>query len=207
MAQKSGWLWAGLGLAVMGLVTVGLWGYVQWASPSGPDCGSAGVSGASIGGPFTLVDAAGKTVTEKDVIDKPALIYFGYTFCPDVCPTDNQRNADAVDLLKSRGLDVRPVFITIDPARDTPAIVAEFTHAFGPDMMGLTGSAAQVDAAARAYRVYYRKGDGADPQYYLMDHSTFTYLMDPKRGLLDFFKRDDTPETIADRAQCALKAG
>jgi len=163
------------------------------------------VGGAGdIGGPFTLVDEDGKAVTDKSVLAKPALVYFGYSFCPDVCPLDSARNAEAVDLLKAKGMDVTPVFITIDPERDTPAVLKDFTANLHPDMIGLTGTPEQVQAASRAYKIYYKKQDSGD-QYYTMDHSTFTYLMLPGTGFADFFTRDDTAQQIADRAACFIE--
>jgi protein SCO1/2 len=168
------------------------------------DCPGSQSAGA-VGGPFTLVDENGQTVTDQDVITEPTLLYFGYTFCPDVCPLDSQRNADATDLLAEQGISVRPVFITVDPDRDTPEVVATFTDYFHEKMLGLTGSPEQVAAASRAYKTYYRKNDD-DPQFYTVDHSTFTYLVLPGYGVTDFFRRDDTADTIATRTACYAKA-
>ncbi len=169
------------------------------------DCRGGAVGGGDIGGPFTLVDPSGATVTDKQVLAKPALIYFGYTFCPDVCPLDNARNADAVDLLAARGLEVTPVFITIDPSRDTPEVMGEYAQAMHPRMVALTGTEDQVKAASMAYKTYYKKQDAED-EYYLMDHSTFTYLMLPTVGFVDFFGREVTASQMADRVGCFLKA-
>lgn len=166
-------------------------------------CGGGAVAGGAIGGPFTLIDENAKPVTEADIITKPTLVYFGYTFCPDVCPMDAARNADAVEILAAAGYDVTPVFITIDPARDTPQVLREFTDNVDPKMIGLTGTEAQIKSASTAYKTYYQKAEG-DPQYYLMDHSTFTYLMVPKVGFLDFFDRDATAEAMAKRTECYL---
>lgn len=165
------------------------------------DCRGGAVGGGAIGGPFTLINTQGKTVTDKDVITKPSLVYFGYSFCPDVCPTDLARNAEATDILEERGFDVQPVFISIDPDRDTPEVVSEFTANLHPKMVGLTGTAEQVKAASNAYKTYYRKQEG-DPEYYLMDHSVFTYLVLPGVGFVDFFKREDTPDAMAERVAC-----
>ncbi|MBL4929041.1 SCO family protein [Fuscibacter oryzae] len=165
------------------------------------DCRAGAVGGGDIGGPFTLLNGDGQTVTDKDVLTKPSLIYFGYTFCPDVCPADNARNAEATDILEERGFDVQPVFISIDPERDTPEVVKEFAANLHPKMVGLTGSPDQVKAASLAYKTYYRKQEG-DSDYYLMDHSTFTYLVMPGYGFVDFFKRDDTAAAMADRVAC-----
>ncbi len=197
------------------VVVLGL-GVTAWLAlgGSGSDdrfaqCRGGAVAGGagSVGGPFTLVSETGETVTDAEVIDKPALIYFGYTFCPDVCPIDNARNVAAVDILKERGIDVKPVFITVDPARDTVEVMREFTDAYHPDLLGLTGSEEQIKAAADAYRTFYSKQDGADPDYYLVDHTTFTYLTLPGYGFAEFFRRDDTPESVADRVQCYVDAG
>lgn len=200
--------YAGLAVvAVAGLL--GGTAFVVWQQRGNDpfaDCRSSVVAGGggNIGGPFTLVDENGKTVTDKDVLAKPALVYFGYSFCPDVCPLDGARNAEAVDLLKAKGLDVTPIFITIDPERDTPAVLKDFTANLHPDMIGLTGTPEQVQTASRAYKTYFKKQDTGD-QYYMMDHSTFTYLMLPGGGFADFFTRDDTADQIASRAACFIE--
>ena len=141
------------------------------------------------------------------MIDQPTLLYFGYTFCPDVCPLDNARNAEAIEILEGRGKMVKPVFISIDPERDTPEVMAEFTDILHPRMLGLTGTAEQVKAASMAYRTYFKKQDAAaDDKYYLVDHSTFSYLSFPEEGFIEFFNRDVTPEQMADRIQCFVDA-
>jgi len=172
------------------------------------ECRAGNIAGgsAAIGGPFELVDETGKTVTDKDVITGPSLLYFGYTFCPDVCPLDNARNAEAITLLEEQGKMVTPIFISIDPERDTPEAMAEFTDYMHPRMLGLTGSPEQVKAASKAYRTYFKKEDDGDPEYYLVDHSTFTYLVFPKHGFVEFFKRDATPEDMATRIGCFVDA-
>lgn len=169
-------------------------------------CRGGQVGGGDIGGPFTLIDGTGATVTDKDVLTKPSLVYFGYTFCPDVCPLDAARNAEAVDILEDLGLDVTPVFISVDPARDTPEVMAEFAANLHPKMVGLTGSPEQVKAASQAYKTFYRKQDG-DPDFYLVDHSTFTYLTLPSVGFVDFFRREDTAQQMAERVSCFAKTG
>ncbi len=183
-------------------------GYL-WLSGSRNDplaqCRGGQVAGGAIGGPFTLVDQTGATVTDEDVLKAPALVYFGYTFCPDVCPLDVQRNADAVDILFEKGLTVTPVFITIDPARDTPEVLADFTSAISPRMIGLTGTAEQVQAASTAYKTYFKQ-QPADDEYYLMDHTTYTYFMLPGAGFTEFFDRDITAEAMADKIACFLGA-
>lgn len=168
-------------------------------------CFGSVVAGGDIGGPFTLVNDDGRVVTDKDVITEPTLIYFGYSFCPDVCPIDNARNAQAVDLLAENGHSATPVFITIDPARDTPQVMGDYVKNFSDRMIGLTGTAEQVKAAADAYRVFYARGDD-DPDYYLMNHSVFTYLMMPETGFATFFRREDSPEQVADQVACVIDA-
>jgi protein SCO1/2 len=167
------------------------------------ECRRSVVAGgsATIGGPFTLVDTDGNTVTDADVITGPTLVYFGYAFCPDFCPTDLARNAWAKDLLAERGQAVGLVFVTIDPERDTPEILADFREAIHPELVALTGTPEQVAAAANAYRVYFRK-NGDDPEFYLMDHSTFTYLVDPAQGFLEFYPSTLGAQEMADSVGC-----
>ena len=169
-------------------------------SPHG-DCADGQVAGDAIGGPFTLVDGDGKSVADTDVITEPALIYFGYTFCPDVCPFDIARNVAAVDILAERGIEAKPVFITVDPVRDTPEVVAEYAEAYHPKLVGLTGTEEQVKEAADAYRVYFKRHE-ADDEFYLVDHTSFTYLMFPNIGFADYFRRDATAEAVADSVAC-----
>ncbi|MEM9974135.1 MAG: SCO family protein [Pseudomonadota bacterium] len=170
-------------------------------------CRATSVAGGAgeIGGPFTLVSETGETVTDADVITRPSLIYFGYTFCPDVCPLDTARNADAIDLLTDKGLDVQPIFISVDPERDTPDVVADFTANLHEDMLGLTGSPEQVEAASQAYKTYYRKHE-SDDEFYLVDHSTFSYLVLPEHGFVEFFRRELTPEQLAESTACFVNA-
>lgn len=163
--------------------------------------GSVAGGAPDLGGPFTLTDGSGAAVGFDDVVTEPTLLYFGYTFCPDFCPTDLARNAVAADILAERGVDVGQVFVTIDPERDTPDVVADYAAALHPDLVGLTGSSEAVADAAGTYRVYYRKA-GDDPDYYLMDHSTFTYLVAPDYPFLEFYGSDVAPEDIADSVAC-----
>ena len=177
---------------------------------SGPDdifaeCRSSQAAGGAIGGPFELVDENGQTVTDADVITGPTLIYFGYTFCPDVCPLDNMRNAQAIRILDEQGVDVKPVFISIDPERDTVDIVRDFTDNFHERMLGLTGTPEQVRAASQAYRTYYNKQD-SDDEFYLVDHTTMSYLVFPEYGFLEFYRREVTPEEMAISLACFVEA-
>lgn len=198
--------------AVIILLTAGLW--LVTMGRGGDDkyaaCRSSTIAGGSdqIGGPFTLVDEDGQTVTEKEVIDQPALVYFGYTYCPDICPYDAARNAEAVTLLENRGYTVKPVFITVDPDRDTPEQLRDFTSYIHPRMLGLTGTPEQVQQASKAYRTYYKKQptEEGEEDYYLVDHSTFSYLVFPEDGFVDFFRRDATPEQMAETTACFMDA-
>lgn len=194
--------------AAVCLVTAGLVAVWYISRGSGntafAQCSTSAVGGADIGGPFELINAAGETVTDQDVITEPSIIYFGYTFCPDVCPLDNARNAEAVDILAERGHSMTPVFITIDPERDTPEVVGDYADLFHEKMIGLTGSLEQTDAASRAYKTYYKK-QPADDDYYLVDHSVFSYLVLPQHGFVEFFRRDLTADQVADVAQCFIE--
>ena len=164
---------------------------------------SAVAGGTAIGGPFELVNAKGETVTDKDVITEPTMVYFGYTFCPDVCPLDVSRNAEATDFLAEGGQSMTPLFISIDPNRDTPEVVGDFAFNMHEKMVGLTGSPEQVKAASQAYRTYY-KAHPADDEYYLVDHSTFSYLVLPEHGFVEFFRREVKAEDMAKTVGCFI---
>jgi protein SCO1 len=169
-------------------------------------CRQGQIAGGDIGGPFTLVNTAGQTVTDAEVLTKPSLVYFGYTFCPDVCPFDMSRNTEAVDKLDAMGVDVTPVFISIDPERDTPDALADYAFNMHPKLIALTGSADQVKVASQAYKTFYKRRETGD-EFYLMDHSTFTYLMLPGEGFVDFFRREITSDQMAESVACFVKAG
>lgn len=190
-------------VVVLGLVVGGVLALRGGDDPFA-DCRRGAVAGgaATIGGPFTLVDGSGRTVTDADVITGPTLVYFGYTFCPDICPTDVARNAQAAADLAARGDRVGQVFVTVDPARDTPELVRQFTAAIDPAIIGLSGTPEQVAAAAKAYKVYFRKSDAGDPRYYLMDHSTFTYLVAPGTGFLEYYPSDASADDIVASVAC-----
>lgn len=170
------------------------------------ECRQGQVAGGDIGGPFTLVNTAGQTVTDAEVLAGPSLVYFGYTFCPDVCPFDMARNVEAIDLLDAKGIDVTPVFISIDPERDTPEALGDYASNMHPKLVALTGSAEQVKTASQAYKTFYAKRETGD-EFYLMDHSTFTYLMLPGSGFVDFFRREITSDQMAESVACFVSAG
>ena len=153
-------------------------------------------SRALIGGEVSLTNHKGEPVTDKDFLGKYMIVYFGYTFCPDVCPMDLQIMADAMRILPPEELEqVNPVFITIDPERDTVDVMAEYVSYFHDDMIGLTGTNEQVDSIKKAYRVYAAKAD--DSADYLVDHTSYTYFMDKEGTLLKHFNHGEDPEAMA----------
>ncbi len=155
-------------------------------------------SSSNVGGPFSLVAADGREVTDADFLGKPFLVYFGFTFCPDACPTQLQALAAALDQLGDKAKSVRVLFITVDPERDSPSVVGNYAKAFGPQIIGLTGSADQIAKAARAYGVFFQKVPLADnPGEYTMDHTTAVYLMNAKGRLQTIFVPNQPPEDIA----------
>jgi len=193
-----------LGLMVGMMVAAGLAVIISWkVVSSGPRDAAA----PDIGGPFTLTDQTGKQVTDKTYDGSYRLIYFGYTFCPDACPTELQVMAGAVDDLGKDGDKVQPIFITIDPARDTVQQLAGYVPAFHKRLVGLTGTPEQIAQIAKEYKVYYAKADGPDPKTYLMNHSSFVYLLDPAGKFLTVFSSDMDSEKMAAEIQKYMKQG
>lgn len=162
---------------------------------------------SAIGGPFHLIDQSGNPVDERLLQGKWTTVYFGYTYCPDVCPTTLATLAQAIQALGPKAGRVQVVFITVDPARDSPAQLRAYlaSEAFPRHMIGLTGSPAQVAAAARAYRVYYRKA-GAGPGY-TVDHTSIVYLMDPKGRFVQPVSFDGPPADVARQIAEAMANG
>jgi len=160
-----------------------------------------GERATAIGGPFELTDHTGKTVTDKDFRGKYMLVYFGYTYCPDVCPTSLAIIADALDQLTPAQLEkVVPIFISVDPDRDTVQALADFVPNFHDKLVGLTGTPEQIKAVGRAYKAYFAKVNEDDPDgNYLMDHSSFTYLMGPDGKYVTHFSHGTPPEVMAKR--------
>lgn len=192
--------------AVVGIGILGTIGVTQFGGSSLEDCSATAVAGGDIGGSFELLDKNGNLVTDRDIITEPTLIYFGFTFCPDFCPVDMARNSQAVDLLAEQGISATPLFISIDPERDTPEIVGDYAYNFHDRAIGLTGSAEQVDAASKAYRTFYQKDSSGDPDYYLMQHTTLTYLTLPEIGFVEFFRNTNTAEEVAETVTCFVNA-
>lgn len=198
----------GVAVAVLAVLAVALGPrLMHLAGPSGSGDTAADAGTASIGGPFTLTNAAGEAVTPEDFRGRYMLIYFGYTFCPDVCPTSLSGMAGAMDLLPPEMAEkVVPIFVSVDPERDTPDVVGEYVEMFHPAMVGLTGTPEQVAAAARAYRVYYAKVEQEDGPY-LMDHSSIVYFMGPDGTLAAHFTHNTPPERMAEVMRQHLKDG
>ena len=151
-----------------------------------------------IGGPFALIDHTGKPRTDADFRGKLMIIYFGYSYCPDICPTDLMSIATAVDLLGPAGDAVQPIFITVDPGRDTVEHLAEYVAAFHPRLIGLTGAPDEIRKVATAYKTYYAKVETADHKDYVVDHTAFIYLVGRQGEYLGFLPPSTTPERLAE---------
>jgi protein SCO1/2 len=167
-------------------------------------CGPAAeppLAGSGIGGPFELVDKTGKTVRWSDFDGRYRMVYFGFTYCPDACPTDLARSGKGLQQFEREhpdlGAKIQPIFISVDPDRDTPAVVGEFAANFHPRLIGLTGTPAQVKAAADAFKVFYEKARPAADGSYMVNHSTVTYLFGPKGEPLATIPTDEGPEAVA----------
>ncbi|WP_193366635.1 SCO family protein [Pelagibius marinus] len=204
-------------IAVLGLVLAGggftLWRAVQpggIVSQQGESTGKA-----LIGGAFTLTDQSGARRSEADLMGRYSLIYFGYTYCPDVCPTSLSTMTQGLDILAesdaAKAAAVQPVFITIDPERDSVEVMAGYAEHFHPRLLALTGTVEEVAGAAKAYRIYYQKVEEQGSSDYLMDHSSILYLMGPDGSYLTHFTHASTAEDVAkglaEQVDPALVAG
>jgi protein SCO1/2 len=170
-------------------------------SGCGPARETPPLADAKIGGPFTLTDQDGRKVSDTDFAGKYRLIYFGYTFCPDVCPVDVQNLMKGYRKIEASNpalaAKIQPIFITVDPARDTPPVLRQFVRAFHPKLIGLTGSEAEIAAVAKAFAIYYKKQDGAaGTPGYLVDHSRQAMLFDPQGKPLALVAQDKDVDTI-----------
>jgi protein SCO1 len=181
--------WLAVALVVVAAIAIGV--FTLRPQASAPEA-------STIGGPFNLVDQRGRPVDQRVLDGKWSAVFFGYTFCPDVCPTTLNAVADAMDKLGPAASQVRPLFITIDPARDTPAVVKQFAAAFGSRITGLTGTPEEIAKVAKEYHVYYAEHrTGPGPNDYSMDHSSILYLMDPKGGFVAPVGADQTGDEMA----------
>lgn len=192
----------------LSVALLGAGGFFWWQRQGDdPQARLGGMSvppGIAIGGPFQLTDHAGQPVTNETYRGRVMLVFFGFTHCPDVCPTELQVVAEVLEQLGPRAERVAPLFISVDPERDTPQVLAGYVGLFDPRLIGLTGSDAQIAAVARAYRVYYAKVRPPDSATYLMDHSTFLYLIGPEGGFRALFRPGTPPEEISRAIQAAL---
>ena len=157
-----------------------------------------------IGGSFELKDQNNKIVTDRDIFKEPALIYFGYSFCPDICPYDLARNSETVDILEEKGFKITPIFVTLDPERDTVERIKNYTNFFHPKMIGLTGTENEINDITKKYKVF-RSVPKIKNDDYLVDHSTFTYFVHDQVGFLEYYNRKDSPDKIANSISCFLK--
>jgi protein SCO1/2 len=190
----------GLVVFLLGLVLVlGAFGFDYWWLGGGGS--DASLAGISIGGPFALTDQNGVLRHDTDFRGKLMLVYFGYTYCPDACPAALTTMSSAMDKLGSAANEVVPIFITIDPERDSVQQMKLYASNFTPRLVALTGSAEQIAAAARGYRVYYAKEKGTAAEDYVMDHSGFIYLMGRDGRYLGHFG----PDVTADQMAAAIK--
>jgi cytochrome oxidase Cu insertion factor (SCO1/SenC/PrrC family) len=158
-----------------------------------------------VGGPFELTDQTGHRRTDADFRGKLVVLYFGYTYCPDVCPTELQSISLALDKLGAAADAVQPLFITVDPERDTPARLADFVSSFHPRLIGLTGSLADIKKTAIAYRTFFAKNGTATPGDYSVDHTGFIYLVGKDGHYLGFLPPGASPDEIADAIRIRLK--
>ncbi|KAI9778265.1 MAG: Cu-binding protein [Geoglossum umbratile] len=159
-----------------------------------------GIGKPKVGGKFELVNQDGQPYTDEDMRGKFALVYFGFTHCPDICPEELDKMAEMIDLVRAASGNVmRPIFVTCDPARDTPAVVKSYLKEFHPALIGLTGTWEQIKAVCKAYRVYFSTPPGVKPgQDYLVDHSIYFYLMDPEGDFVEAIGRQHSPQQAAD---------
>lgn len=169
--------------------------------PQSEVSGPPPLEGAAIGGDFTLTGETGEPVSFSDFDGQYRTVYFGYAYCPDVCPTDNQRAMAGLKRFEEDnpelGARVQPLFVSVDPERDTPEVLTEFTDAFHPRLIGMTGTKEQLDAAANAFAVYYSRGEETESGGYLMDHSNITYLFGPDGNPIAMLPTEEGPDAVA----------
>lgn len=201
----------GLAMFVIGLSQGYDWpGRSTISTASGPSCAGAIADGASLGGPFELIDQDGETVRDTDLHGKYQLIYFGFTYCPDTCPVALESMSAALDMTAPDvAAQIQPVFISVDPERDTPAAVKDYIGYFHEDFIGLTGTPDQVKQAADGYGVYYAKAPaepGDDPQSYLINHVSIIYLMGKDGAYLTHFTHNASPEKMSSALQSCISS-
>lgn len=192
-----------LALSVVLLVAGGAMWWLRAGNEAASQLGGMAVPpGVALGGPFSLTDHTGRAVTDRDFRGKTLLVFFGFTQCPDVCPTELQVVAEVLEKLGPRAGQVATLFVTVDPERDSPDVLAQYVTLFDPRITGLTGTAEQIAQMARAYRVFYAKVTPPGASTYTMDHSALLYLMGPDGGFRAVF-RHGTPAADIARAVTA----
>jgi cytochrome oxidase Cu insertion factor (SCO1/SenC/PrrC family) len=195
--------------ALTALLTLVL-GVIAWRLTPTPGPTPVSTGTALVGGPFALIDQAGKPKASGDFRGRYMLIYFGFTTCPDICPTELTKIGGALTRLEKSDADkakqVQPIFITVDPERDTPAVMGQYVANFHPRLIGLTGSPEQINAVMTAYRVYARKNiPKDDPKNYMMDHTSLIYLIGPDGLFIEHYSMADTVAQIAQRLEKAVQ--
>lgn len=182
--------------------------YAIWVtgSSSDQDQYKPAIAGVQIGGPFALVDHNGQDVTEKNYKGKYKLIFFGFTFCPVICPTELQKITSVMNTLDEQTASkIQPIFITVDPERDTPEVMKEYVHLYDQRIVGLTGTRPQIDIVINDYKIYAQKVEDPDYNDYMMDHSANIYLMSPDNELELIFKNSDKVDYMKDEIMRTLK--
>jgi protein SCO1/2 len=191
MNRQSRWILLGLAVALAALL-----GWMRFATPAAP----GNLVGSSLGGPFALIDQDGKPRTDKDFAGQYRLMYFGYTFCPDICPTDVGLIARGLKAFEAKAPDraarVQPIFVTVDPERDDSMALKAFVSAFHPRLIGLTGEPVAIDAARKAFGIYAKKVETSDPANYLVDHFAVIYLFGPKGEPIAFLPHGSTAAEV-----------
>ena len=173
-----------------------------WKAYNAPDASSSNKKSAimapGFNPEFSLLNHDGKTVTAENYNDKYQLVYFGFTFCPEICPTELQKMANILKILGDKSSQIHPLFISVDPTRDTPEVMKEYLKSFGSEFIGLTGTEEDVDKAMASFKVYAAKTD--DPAYvdYMMAHSSYLYFLNKDGDLLGLYRKEETAEKIAD---------
>jgi len=193
---------------VAALAALAVTGFVVWQY-SNQQASVSGVDGSvlsfqpqkDVGAPYSLVDSSGERLDSGTFAGKYQLIYFGYTYCPDICPTEllimGQTVRSLAETAPEKASKIQPIFITVDPERDTPSLMGEYVANFHDRMIGLTGPVDDVAKVAHDFRVYYAKVDGEDPENYLMDHSSFLYLVGPDDRLVAMIRPNGDPDAMA----------
>ena len=192
------WSLVGLALAAMAVLA-----FVKpdGVAPSGKNMSSDGTTvGVALGGPYELTAHTGERMKSSDFAGKFQLIFFGYTYCPDICPMELQKMTVALNTLEESGVStdaIQPIFVSVDPERDTPESMAEYVPLFHKNLIGLSGSLEETREIAKSFRIYYAKREDEVSADYLMDHSSMTFLMDKQGNFKRFFSSKDTPEDMA----------